>query len=164
MQKISTMRTSGKNIFQGQLTIGLDLGDRSSVYCVLSETGENVLEHKLATTPEAGRVAPEAAWPEREQIRGKKSESVPNRPSEKRVKTGDAGGRASWRSSLLGDPGVKFFYKNSGNEKEARRKKWLDANRPSHGRTQGCWSRAKLFPRKGSIGEGIGTANSERQI
>ena len=25
------------------------------------------------------------------------------------VKTGDAGGRASWRSSLLGDPGVKFF-------------------------------------------------------
>jgi hypothetical protein len=36
MQKISTMRTSGKNIFQGQLTIGLDLGDRSSAYCVLN--------------------------------------------------------------------------------------------------------------------------------
>ena len=27
MQKISTMRTSEKNIFEGQLTIGLDLGD-----------------------------------------------------------------------------------------------------------------------------------------
>ncbi|MGC2764479.1 MAG: transposase [Candidatus Acidiferrum sp.] len=53
MQKISTMRTSEKNIFQGQLTIGLDLGDRSSAYCVLNEAGEIVLEHKLATTPEA---------------------------------------------------------------------------------------------------------------
>jgi hypothetical protein len=29
MQKISTMRTSGRKIFKGQLTIGLDLGDRS---------------------------------------------------------------------------------------------------------------------------------------
>jgi len=42
-----------KNIFQGQLTIGLDLGDRSSAYCVLNEAGEIVFEHKLATTPEA---------------------------------------------------------------------------------------------------------------
>jgi len=32
MQKISTMRASGENIFEGQLTIGLDLGDRSSAY------------------------------------------------------------------------------------------------------------------------------------
>ena len=53
MQKISTMQTSGKNIFEGQLTIGLDLGDRSSAYCVLNAAGEIVLEHKLATTPEA---------------------------------------------------------------------------------------------------------------
>jgi len=53
MQKISTMRTNGRNIFQGQLTIGVDLGDRSSSYCVLNEVGEIVLEHKLATTPEA---------------------------------------------------------------------------------------------------------------
>jgi len=53
MQKISTMRTSGKNIFQGQLTIGLDLGDRSSSYCVLNEAGEIILEQKLPTTPEA---------------------------------------------------------------------------------------------------------------
>ena len=35
MQKISTMQASGKNIFEGQLIIGLDLGDRSSAYCVL---------------------------------------------------------------------------------------------------------------------------------
>jgi transposase len=31
----------------------VDLGDRSSAYCVLNEAGEIVLEHKLATTPEA---------------------------------------------------------------------------------------------------------------
>jgi transposase len=53
MQKISTMRRSGKNILQGQLTVGLDLGDRFSTYCVLNEAGEIVLEHKLTTTPEA---------------------------------------------------------------------------------------------------------------
>src|SRR5215471_10912226 len=53
MQKISTMRMNGKNIFEGQLIIGLDLGDRSSAYCVLNEVGEIVLEHKVATTPEA---------------------------------------------------------------------------------------------------------------
>jgi hypothetical protein len=42
MQKISTMRTSEKNIFDGQLTIGVDLGDRSSAYCILNEAGEIV--------------------------------------------------------------------------------------------------------------------------
>jgi hypothetical protein len=46
MQKISTMQTSGKTIFKGQLTIGLDLGDRSSAYCVLDEAGEIILEQK----------------------------------------------------------------------------------------------------------------------
>jgi len=54
MQKISTMGRSGDKIFKkGQPTIGLDLGDRSSSYCVLDENGEIVLEQKLATTPEA---------------------------------------------------------------------------------------------------------------
>src|SRR5215471_19162146 len=55
MQKISTMRTRGEKIFKGQLTIGLDLGDRSSSYCVLNEAGEVILEQKLPTTPEAMR-------------------------------------------------------------------------------------------------------------
>jgi hypothetical protein len=37
-------------IFKGhKLTIGLDLGDRWSTYCVLDEV---LLEQKLATTPE----------------------------------------------------------------------------------------------------------------
>ena len=53
MQNISIMQRNGKTIFEGHLTIGLDLGDRSSAYCVLNEAGEIVLEHKLATTPEA---------------------------------------------------------------------------------------------------------------
>jgi len=53
MQKISTMRTSGRKIFKGQLTIGLDLGDRSSSYCVLDEAGEIILEQKVPTTAEA---------------------------------------------------------------------------------------------------------------
>ena len=54
MQKISTMRMTGDNILKGdKLTIGVDLGDRSSSYCVLNEAGDIVLEHKLATTPEA---------------------------------------------------------------------------------------------------------------
>ena len=52
MQKISTMRTSGRKVFKGQLTIGLDLGDRSSSYCVLNAAGEVTLEQKLPTTPE----------------------------------------------------------------------------------------------------------------
>jgi len=47
------MRTSGKRIFKGQLTIGLDLGDRSSSYCILDEAGKILLEQKLPTTPEA---------------------------------------------------------------------------------------------------------------
>lgn len=58
MQKISTVRSEGNRIFrQQQLTIGLDLGDRSSSYCVLDESGEILLERKVATTPEAVRQA-----------------------------------------------------------------------------------------------------------
>src|SRR5579864_6845460 len=64
MQKISTMRRTGDKIFRkGQLTIGLDLGDRWSCYCVLDDNGEIILEQKVATTPEAmqqtfGKMAP----------------------------------------------------------------------------------------------------------
>jgi hypothetical protein len=48
MQEISTMQRNGENIFEGPLTVGLDLGDRSSAYCVLNEAGAIVLERKLA--------------------------------------------------------------------------------------------------------------------
>ena len=58
MKKISTVQTFGNGIFKGQkLTIGLDLGDRWSFYCVLDETGEIILEQKVATTPEAMKQA-----------------------------------------------------------------------------------------------------------
>ena len=54
MQKLSTMGVKGNRILQGhQLTIGLDLGDRWSFYCVLNELGEVLREEKLPTTPEA---------------------------------------------------------------------------------------------------------------
>src|ERR1700734_2108836 len=54
MKKISTAATKKveKNASQ-KLTIGLDLGDRWSWYCVLDEAGEAVLEPKVATTPKA---------------------------------------------------------------------------------------------------------------
>ena len=35
------------------LTVGLDLGDRSSFYCVLDEAGDVLLEQRLSTTPKA---------------------------------------------------------------------------------------------------------------
>jgi len=54
MQKSSTTRRTANKIFKGrQLTIGVDLGDRWSFYCVLDESGKVILEEKLATTPEA---------------------------------------------------------------------------------------------------------------
>jgi len=47
MKKISTAAAKQKNNLQDQrLTIGLDLGDRSSWYCVLNEAGEVLLEQK----------------------------------------------------------------------------------------------------------------------
>src|SRR5262249_32407374 len=54
MQKSSTTRRTANKIFKGrQLTMGVDLGDRWSFYCVLDESGKVILEEKLATTPEA---------------------------------------------------------------------------------------------------------------
>src|SRR6202140_4830573 len=54
MKKISTAAArQTKNVHEHKLTIGLDLGDRSSWYCVLDEAGEVLLEPKLGTTPKA---------------------------------------------------------------------------------------------------------------
>ena len=54
MKKVSTASgTAPKNFSQQKLTIGLDLGDHSSWYCVLDEAGEILLEQRLATTPKA---------------------------------------------------------------------------------------------------------------
>ena len=54
MKKISTVAVKQiRNFSEQKLTIGLDLGDRSSWYCVLDEAGEGRLEQKLGTTPKA---------------------------------------------------------------------------------------------------------------
>ena len=54
MKKISTVVIEGLQIFKpNQLTIGVDLGDRTSHYCILNEAGEIILEQELATTPKA---------------------------------------------------------------------------------------------------------------
>jgi len=54
MKKTSTVQALKSEIFEEQkLTIGLDLGDRWSFYCVLDEAGQIILEQKLPTTPEA---------------------------------------------------------------------------------------------------------------
>src|SRR5208282_4672106 len=54
MKKISTVAVKqNKNISEQKLTIGFDLGDRSSWYCVLDETGSVLLEQRVSTTPKA---------------------------------------------------------------------------------------------------------------
>src|ERR1700741_272026 len=54
MKKISTVHAFGSEIFKEQkLTIGVDLGDRWSFYCVKDEAGQVILEQKLPTTQEA---------------------------------------------------------------------------------------------------------------
>jgi hypothetical protein len=54
MKKVSTTAAKqSRNFSEQKLTIGLDLGDRSSWYCVLNERGEVVLEQRLGTTPKA---------------------------------------------------------------------------------------------------------------
>jgi len=58
MKKVSTAaaKQSG-NFSQQELTIGLDLGDRSSCYCVLDEAGRIVSEQKVSTTAKALQAA-----------------------------------------------------------------------------------------------------------
>ena len=54
MKKVNTVAAKqSRNFSPSKLTIGLDLGDRSSWYCVLNEAGAIVLEQRLSTTPKA---------------------------------------------------------------------------------------------------------------
>jgi transposase len=56
MKKVSTAVTKqGRNISQPTLTIGLDLGDRNSWYCVLDESGQIQLEQRVRTNAQALR-------------------------------------------------------------------------------------------------------------
>src|SRR4029077_2670034 len=50
MKKVSTVAAKpGKKISQQKLTVGLDLGDRNSWYCVLDESGQLQLEQRVRT-------------------------------------------------------------------------------------------------------------------
>jgi len=54
MKKVSTVvANEGRNISQPRLTIGLDLGDRNSWYCVLDEAGRIQVEQRVPTTANA---------------------------------------------------------------------------------------------------------------
>jgi transposase len=56
MKKVSTnAAATTKNLRDDKLTIGLDLGDRNSWYCVLDENGQAIREQKLSTTAKALR-------------------------------------------------------------------------------------------------------------
>src|SRR6266852_5396004 len=56
MKKVSTgAGRQAKNFSEQKLTIGLDLGDRSSWYWVLDEAGVILLEQRLSTTAKAMR-------------------------------------------------------------------------------------------------------------
>src|SRR5215472_3990675 len=56
MRKSITVAGKPSRIFtQQKRTIGLDLGDRWSWYCVLDEAGSVLLEQRLSTTPKAMR-------------------------------------------------------------------------------------------------------------
>jgi len=58
MKKVSTAIRKQSRIFsRPNLTIGLDLGDRSSYYCVLDEGGSIVMEQKVSTTAKALQAA-----------------------------------------------------------------------------------------------------------
>jgi hypothetical protein len=56
MKKVSTVAAKpGKKISQQKLTVGLDLGDRNSWYCVLDESGQIQLEQRVRTNAKALR-------------------------------------------------------------------------------------------------------------
>ena len=56
MKKVSTAAAKqSSNFSQQKLTIGLDLGDRSSWYCVVDEAGNVRLEQRVSTTAKAMR-------------------------------------------------------------------------------------------------------------
>jgi hypothetical protein len=106
MKKPSTTvtRRSGK-LQNGQLTIELDLGDRSSFYCVLNRAGDVILEERVPTSPEAMR---------------KRFEKMP----ESRIAL-ETGTHSPWVSRLLTELGHEAIVAHSRNVRligESRRK------------------------------------------
>jgi transposase len=95
MQKINRAY-EWKQDFQGaKLTIGLDLGDRSSYYCVLDDMGEVILERKLSTTAKA-------------------LEEAFGRMPQSRMAL-EAGAHSPWVSRLLSELGHEVIVANARN-------------------------------------------------
>jgi len=99
-----------RKVRNGQLTIGLDVGDRSSFYCVLNQAGEVILEARIATSPEAMK---------------KTFEKMPG--SRIALETGT---HSPWISRLLSDLGHEVIVAHSRNVRligESRRKEtgWM---------------------------------------
>ena len=58
MKKNSSVAAERKQIFKhAKLTIGLDLGDRSSYYCILDEAGNVIWERNVPNTSNGIRQA-----------------------------------------------------------------------------------------------------------
>src|ERR1700684_3534730 len=55
VQRRPTMKKHIRIESTGQFTIGIDVSDRTSCYCLLNDAGEIVGEGKLGSTPEAYR-------------------------------------------------------------------------------------------------------------
>ena len=54
MKKVSIVAAQqGRNISRQKLTIGLDLGDRNSWYCMVDEAGQIQLEQRVRTNAKA---------------------------------------------------------------------------------------------------------------
>ena len=83
--------------------------------------------HRAKITEECGwKGGDRGGLAEWEQIHGKKKAKVwldSTGLGRKEVKKGDAGGRPSWRSSLLGDASVEFAMENSGNGKREKKER-----------------------------------------
>src|SRR5436190_22559600 len=67
MKKVSTVAAKpSKKISQQKLTVGLDLGDRNSWYCVLDESGQIQLEQRIRKNAKAlGEIFGETAQSDR---------------------------------------------------------------------------------------------------
>jgi|ERR1700733_14063538 len=120
-----------------RLTIGLDLGDRSSCYCVLDEAGDVLLEQKVSTTPKAMR-----------EVFG----SMPRC----RIAL-ETGTHSPWVSRLLIELGHEAIVAHARNVRligeSCPTTKCLDIGRTSHGRSMHLLSRngVRLFLSSGRI-------------
>jgi transposase len=107
MRKPSTTTVHRRgNLQERQLTIGLDLGDRSSFYCVLNGAREVIVEERVTTSPEGMR---------------KPFEMMPR----SRIAL-EAGTHSPWVSRLLSDLGHETIVAHARNVRLIGESRWKD--------------------------------------